>query len=59
MKAAGWTITSVTGHGGYTFQSPDESRTIQVLAINGVKIYDERHNSISGVKALNYVRGAT
>jgi hypothetical protein len=57
MQASGWTMTGATGHGGYTFSSPDGSRKIQVLAVNGVNIYDERHNKISGVKALAYVNG--
>jgi hypothetical protein len=58
MQASGWTMTGATGHGGYTFSSPDGSRKIQVLAVNGVNIYDERHNKISGVKALAYVNGS-
>lgn len=57
MQANGWKITAADGHGGYTFSSPDGGRHIQVLTINGVTIYDERHNRISGVKALALVEG--
>lgn len=58
MQANGWKMTAASGHGGYTFSSPDGGRKIQVLSINGVKIYDERHNQISGVKALALVEGS-
>lgn len=59
MQANGWKITAADGHGSFTFSSPDESRQIRVLAINGVSIYDHRHNKISGVKALAHVEGRT
>ncbi len=57
MQASGWLLTAVTGHGGYTFSSPDGERSINILTIRGVTVYDARHNKISGVKALAYVRG--
>lgn len=50
-------MTNASGHGNFTFQSPDGSKTIQVIAINSVKIYDAQHNPISGVKALAYIQG--
>jgi hypothetical protein len=58
MQASGWNLTSVTGHGGYTFSSPDGDRSINILTIRGVTVYDKRHNKISGVKALAYVKGS-
>ncbi len=58
MQANGWNLTAVTGHGGYTFSSPDGERSINILTIQGVTVYDKRHNKISGVKALAYVKGS-
>ena len=57
MQGAGWMMTAASSHGTYSFSSADGSRMINVIAINGVTIYDDRHNKISGVKALAYVRG--
>lgn len=57
-RDAGWVMTAASGHGGYTFSSPDGERHLNILGINGIKVYDSRHNSISGVKALALVEGS-
>jgi peptidoglycan hydrolase-like protein with peptidoglycan-binding domain len=54
-RSADWVVSGANGHGGYTFSSPDGSKKLQILTINGVKIYDERHNPISGTKALGLI----
>lgn len=58
MQANGWKMTAARPEASsYTFSSADGGKVIQVLAYNSVSIYDERHNKISGVKALAYIEG--
>lgn len=59
MRDRGWSITSADGHGGYGWSSPDGTAELQMSTINGVKLRDERHNAISGKKALERVTGGS